>query len=188
MGERTEVHSRETGRSGPDGRGVDAPRAEASDAGGSDVDGRGVGEPSETAADGGPAARRASRPFNEEARLREREANLRAYAHLLDSAVRLPGGFRVGLDGLVGLVPVIGDLVGVGLSGYLVVAAARLGIPRTTLVRMIGNVAIESTVGMIPILGDAFDFFFKANERNVRLLERELDRRAGVEPGSRPRD
>ena len=121
---------------------------------------------------------------DDDAMLRQREANLRAYARLLDSAVRLPGGFRVGLDGLVGLVPVVGDLVGVGLSGYLVVAAARLGIPRSVVARMIANVALESTIGMIPIVGDAFDFVFKANERNVRLLERELDRRIGTGTGN----
>lgn len=109
--------------------------------------------------------------------LRQREAQLRAYAHLLDSAVRLPGGFRIGLDGLVGLVPGIGDLVGAGLSGYLVVAAARLGIPRAVVARMIANVAIETAVGIVPVVGDVFDFVFKANERNARLLHRELERR-----------
>ena len=117
----------------------------------------------------------------EQARLRAREAQLRAYARLLDSALRLPGGFRVGLDGLVGLVPVVGDLVGLGLSGYLVVAAARLGIPRSVVARMILNVVLETGIGVVPIIGDAFDFVFKANERNVRLLERELDRRAAAQ-------
>ena len=110
-------------------------------------------------------------------RMRRREEQLRAYAHLLDSAVRLPGGFRVGLDGLVGLVPIVGDLVGAGLSGYLVVAAARLGIPRRTVARMVANVAVETLIGAVPLLGDAFDLVFKANERNARLLRRELERR-----------
>ena len=123
------------------------------------------------AADDGPEA------ADPEARMRRREAQLRAYAHLLDSAVRLPGGFRVGLDGLVGLVPVVGDLVGAGLSGYLVVAAARLGIPRRTVARMVANVALETLIGAVPLVGDAFDFVFKANERNARLLQRELEAR-----------
>ena len=84
---------------------------------------------------------------------------------------------RVGLDGLVGLVPGIGDLIGAGLSGYLVVAAARLGISRRTVARMAVNVLIETMIGAVPIIGDAFDLFFKANERNVRLLREELERR-----------
>lgn len=112
--------------------------------------------------------------------MRAQEARLRAYAHLLDSAVRLPGGFRIGLDGIVGLVPIVGDLIGMGLSGYLVVAAARLGIPRAVVARMIANVALESVIGIVPIFGDAFDFYFKANERNARLLQRELDRRESM--------
>ena len=127
-------------------------------------------------------------PPDPEADLRAREARLRAYARLLDSAVRLPGGFRIGLDGLIGLVPGVGDIVGAGLSGYLVVAAARLGVSRTVLARMIANVVIESVVGAVPIVGDAFDFVFKANERNVRLLHRELERREAERGSAAERD
>ena len=134
-------------------------------------DGEGVrGEPA--------PSRDADTAFDAETRmLRERERRLIAYARLLDSAVRLPGGFRVGLDGLVGLVPGVGDLVGAGLSGYLVVAAARLGLPRRTVARMVANVAVETVVGAVPLVGDAFDFVFKANERNARLLHEALERR-----------
>ena len=108
---------------------------------------------------------------------RVEEERLKAYAHLLDSAVRLPGGFRIGLDGIVGLVPGIGDLMGAGLSGYLIYGAYRLNIPRTVIAKMIINTTLETVIGAIPILGDIFDFVFKANERNARLLHAALDER-----------
>ena len=83
--------------------------------------------------------------------------------------------------------PGIGDAVGFGLSGYLVWRASRLGVPRATLARMLGNVALETVIGAVPVLGDAFDFAFKANNRNVRLLERALaDRRRELERQDRP--
>lgn len=108
-------------------------------------------------------------------------------ARLLDSSIRLPGGYRIGWDGIIGLVPGVGDLVGVALSGWVMFGAARLGVSRVTLARMGLNVAIEAVVGAIPIVGDLFDFVFKANERNVRLAERWLEnptrarRRSGAE-------
>ena len=108
---------------------------------------------------------------------RVEEERLKAYAHLLDSAIRLPGGFRIGLDGIVGLVPGIGDVLGAGMSGYLIYGASRLDIPRRVIGRMIINTALETVIGAIPIIGDAFDFVFKANERNARLLHAALDAR-----------
>ncbi len=109
--------------------------------------------------------------------LKIEEERLRAYAHLLDSAIRLPGGFRIGLDGIVGLVPGVGDLLGAGLSGYFIYAASRLDIPKAVITRMILNTAIETIIGMIPLLGDAFDFVFRANDRNARLLRSALEAR-----------
>ena len=107
-----------------------------------------------------------------------REREIAAFGRFLDSSIRLPGGYRIGWDGIIGLVPGIGDAVGFGLSGYLVWRASQLGVPRATLARMLGNVAFETVIGAVPVLGDAFDFAFKANNRNVRLLERALaDRR-----------
>lgn len=94
-------------------------------------------------------------------------------ARILDSAVRIPGTeLRVGLDPLIGLIPGLGDAVGALLSSYIVTEAARLGAPRVLLYRMAGNVALEALVGAVPVLGDAFDVVWKANERNVRLLQR----------------
>ena len=90
----------------------------------------------------------------------------------LDSSIPLPiGQWRVGLDALIGLVPGIGDVIGILLSSYIVWEAARIGVPRALLVRMAGNVAIEGIVGAVPILGDLFDAAWKANQRNVRLLD-----------------
>ena len=95
---------------------------------------------------------------------------------LMDEAVRLPGtGFRVGIDPLLGLVPFGGDTVAFVLSMYPIVEAARLGLPRTTLARMLVNVGIDFLVGSVPVLGTLFDAVWKANERNVRLMERHLD-------------
>lgn len=93
------------------------------------------------------------------------------YAHLLDSSIRLPGGYRIGLDGIVGLIPGIGDLAGVAASAYLVVLAARSGVSTSVLMLMIYNIATEMLLGSIPVVGDVFDFMWKANERNLALYD-----------------
>jgi len=103
------------------------------------------------------------------------EARLVAYANLLDSAIRLPGGFRIGLDGIVGIVPGVGDILGAGLSGYLIYAASKLDIPKTVVLKMMANTGIETFVGMVPVIGDIFDFFYKANNRNAALLHAALE-------------
>ena len=100
---------------------------------------------------------------------------LRRLAWLLDSAIRLPGGFRIGFDGLIGLVPGVGDLLAALLSSYIVIEAARLKAPSSVLMRMVGNIALELGIGLVPVVGDLFDFVFKANLRNVQLLETYLD-------------
>jgi hypothetical protein len=101
-------------------------------------------------------------------------AQVRRLSRLLDDSIPLPGGMRIGWDAIIGLVPGVGDMAGVLLSGYIVVQALRLGAPAPVLARMLGNVAIESLVGAVPLLGDLFDAAFKANVRNVRLLEQYL--------------
>jgi hypothetical protein len=112
---------------------------------------------------------------------------LRRLAWLLDDAIRLPGGFRIGLDGIVGLVPGIGDVLGLGASAYIVIRAKGLGVPRIVLTRMIGNVVLESVIGVIPVLGDLFDFAFKANRRNLALMEQYFVNEQPVRRGSRAR-
>lgn len=91
-------------------------------------------------------------------------------AWLLDSSIRLPGGHRIGIDGLIGLIPGFGDAVGAMLSLYIVSRASSFGVPKAVLGRMLLNVGIDSLIGLVPVLGDLFDFVFKANERNVKLL------------------
>jgi hypothetical protein len=120
------------------------------------------------------------------------ERRLERLATVLDSAIAIPGTrIRLGADSLLGLLPGIGDLVGIGLSGYIIMEARRLGAPATTLARMVANVAIDGVIGAIPIVGDLFDIAFKANRRNVALLREHLaDLRTRVAkditPGARP--
>ena len=116
----------------------------------------------------------------------ELRAKLSRLAWLLDSAIPIPGTrFTIGLDALIGLFPVIGDVVGVALSSYILKEAAALGVSRSILVRMALNVAVEGLVGMIPFAGDVFDAAFKANQRNVRLLNAYLDQPAQTTRSSR---
>ncbi len=101
-------------------------------------------------------------------------------AWLLDSSVRIPSTrLRFGVDGVVGLVPVVGDLASAALALYPVFEARRLGLRAPTILLMLGNVAVDAAVGAIPVLGDLFDFGFKANQRNVDLVRRRLRERRG---------
>ncbi|MGH8503942.1 MAG: DUF4112 domain-containing protein [Gammaproteobacteria bacterium] len=96
-------------------------------------------------------------------------------AWLLDSSIPLPGtNFRVGLDGLIGLIPGVGDALGGVISSYIIAEAARMGVPKAILIRMAFNVILETIIGMIPVIGDLFDFAWKANNRNVGLLRAHL--------------
>jgi hypothetical protein len=102
----------------------------------------------------------------------EARERLKKLAWLLDSSISIPGTrFTVGFDALVGLIPVLGDLIGVALSSLIIAEASRLGAPKSVLWRMAGNVGIEGLVGMVPFAGDVLDAAFKANQKNVALLE-----------------
>ena len=99
----------------------------------------------------------------------------RKVSHLMDEAVRVPGtDYRVGLDPILGVAPVGGDAVALVLSLYPILEAARHDLPKSTIARMLLNVTLDATVGSIPVLGTLFDAVWKANERNVRLMERHL--------------
>ena len=116
---------------------------------------------------------------------RDEAASLRSLARLLDTAVAIPGtNIRFGLDSLIGLVPGLGDLAGAAMSGYIVLASARLGAPTPVLVRMVANVAIDAAVGTVPLLGDLFDVGWKANTKNAALLDRHLADPVGTKRAS----
>jgi hypothetical protein len=111
---------------------------------------------------------------------------LRALSRLLDDAFLIPGTrFRFGWDALIGLVPGLGDAVGAILSTYIILRASRLGAPKSVITSMVANVAIDTIVGWIPILGDLFDFGWKANTKNLALLEQHLQRPAGARVAAR---
>ena len=116
----------------------------------------------------------------------EARQRLGRLAWLLDSSIPIPGTrFTIGIDALIGLVPGIGDLIGVALSSYILREAAQLGVGRGVLLRMALNIAIEGVAGLVPFAGDVFDAAFKANQRNVRLLGQWLDKPQRAESSSR---
>jgi hypothetical protein len=127
--------------------------------------------------------------WDEKDRSRPEDANtplgrLESLAWLLDSSIPVPGTrFRVGLDALIGLIPVVGDVVGAALSTYILFMASRQGVPRVTLLRMGFNVTLEAVVGLIPFAGDLFDFAWKANRRNVDLLRAHIQDPARARKG-----
>jgi hypothetical protein len=113
-------------------------------------------------------------------------ARLDRLTRVLDSAVTIPGtGVRVGVDALIGLVPVIGDIAGKIISGYLILEARRLGVSKWTLARMATNTMIDMLIGSVPLIGDMFDVLYRANQRNAALLRRHIQRQQGQQPGSR---
>lgn len=107
-----------------------------------------------------------------------------AMERLLERGFRLPGVNRpVGLDAVAGLVPILGDLLAAVLGSYLIWEGRNLGMSRWTLWRMAGNIAVDTTIGAVPVVGDAFDLLFRSNTRNLRLIKRHLDRHHPVIEG-----
>jgi hypothetical protein len=105
-------------------------------------------------------------------------ADLNLLANLLDARWKVPGtSIRFGVDALFGLVPVFGDFATGIASIYMVMRARELGAANGLIARMVGNVALDTVIGSIPVLGSIFDVYFKANQRNLRLLRRDIEGR-----------
>lgn len=117
-------------------------------------------------------------PHPQQARL----DRIRRIARLMDARYGIPfTRYRIGLDGLVGLIPGIGDGVGLAVSGWMIAEAVQAGARRRTIARMVGNAALDGIVGSVPVVGDLFDFAFKSHQRNAALLAADLER---VRPAS----
>jgi hypothetical protein len=108
-------------------------------------------------------------------------ARLKRLAHVMDTALRIPGTrIRIGADSALGLIPGAGDVIGLGISAFALMEAWRLGAPPQLIARMISNVAIDTGLGAVPIVGDVFDLLFKSNTRNLKLLLNHLERELRV--------
>lgn len=96
---------------------------------------------------------------------------------ILERSFVIPGINRpVGLDAIVGLVPVVGDLITAAMGAYLIWEARNLGMPKWKIWRMIGNLGVDTALGAVPLVGDAFDFLYRSNTRNLRIIKKHLDK------------
>ncbi len=102
---------------------------------------------------------------------------IEAMEHLLERSMVVPGtNYPIGLDTIIGFVPVVGDIVTAVMGAYIVWEAKNLGLPRWKLWRMIGNIAIDGAVGAVPVVGDAFDVVYRSNTKNLRIVKKHLDK------------
>jgi len=102
---------------------------------------------------------------------------------LLERSIPIPGFKRpIGLDAILGLIPVVGDAISAALGAYIIWEARNLGLPKWKIWRMVGNLGVDTAIGAIPIAGDVFDVVFRSNSRNIRILKKHLDKHV---PGSR---
>ncbi|MDC0887327.1 DUF4112 domain-containing protein [Altererythrobacter sp.] len=96
---------------------------------------------------------------------------------LLERSFKVPGtNIPVGLDSIIGLVPVIGDVIAAAMGAYIVWEGRNLGMPKWKLARMAGNIAIDTAVGAVPVVGDALDFVYRSNTKNLRIVKKHLDK------------
>jgi hypothetical protein len=175
------IYSRHTGSRNANSRGATAAMFDGADGRGPIIDQEGREIPAEAL---GPKfhgfrfdfGHSSANPFANLSR-EQRLARLDAVARLLDVAFMLPGtNIRYGVDGIIRLIPVVGDLIASAFSLWLVREARAIGAPWHVTARMLANVALEGAVGMVPVAGDAFDVLFRANMRNMRILRQWVDR------------
>ena len=122
-----------------------------------------------------------------EAQQRAILARLDKFSRFTDNSIGLPfTRFKIGVEPLIGLLPGIGDLVGLVMSGYVLLEAQRAGASKEVKRRMLRNIGIDFVGGLIPVVGDAFDAVYKANSRNTRLLRDYLNKQLEVEPSPSP--
>ncbi|MFA5951363.1 MAG: DUF4112 domain-containing protein [Hyphomicrobium sp.] len=108
-------------------------------------------------------------------------ARVELVSRVMDSMFEIPGtNVRIGLDAIIGLVPVLGDIISQTISSYIIWEARQLGVSRFTMARMIGNSAIDFVIGIVPFAGDAFDIAFRANMKNLALLKAHLAKHGHV--------
>ena len=101
---------------------------------------------------------------------------LRRLSYLLDDVIRIPGTpYRIGIDPLLDVLPIGGDFLGTAFSVYIVLEAARLGVPRAALVQMVVNILLDTVISTVPVLGTVVDATWKANRKNIALLQEHLD-------------
>ncbi|SOD95859.1 DUF4112 domain-containing protein [Caenispirillum bisanense] len=135
----------------------------------------------------GAASAAADTTTGPDADRRRRLARLQTVAYWLDDRFRLPGtNIRVGLDGIAGLVPGVGDTATTAVAGWIILEAWRLGMPRRDLVAMAGTVGVDWAIGLVPLVGDVFDVGFKANRRNIRRILRHFGEEVMAAPPQRP--
>lgn len=112
---------------------------------------------------------------------------MQTVAKVLDEGMRVPGtNFRFGIDPIVGILPGAGDMVTAGVSLYIVVEAARLGVSQSTLVKMLASIAVDTVGGSVPVIGVVFDAFWKSNKWNVQMALEDLASGAGTEGDTDP--
>ena len=104
-------------------------------------------------------------------------ARVEAMELMLERSFRIPGtNVPIGLDALIGLIPVLGDIITTAMGAYIVWEARNLGMSKWHLTRMGANVAFDTVIGLVPLIGDAADFVFRSNSRNLRIIKKHLDK------------